>query len=94
MATIRLDVTLNGSTRTINVDIDEIPMGFFEDVSKLDPKDMGGILKEYGGMLGFTHEEMRQMRRGDFMRVLNAMKSITEGDVSAVVPPGNGPGSA
>jgi hypothetical protein len=80
MAVIRMDITFTGKgtvppARTIVIDPDELPMGLDEDmqaaVATGDAVIINTLVAE---MIGLSHDEFRHLKKGDFKRIMAAMK--------------------
>ena len=79
---IKVEITTghNGTTatRTIAIDPDLIPMGFSEDMEEAQIsgkwKDLNKVFAEF---IGMTHEEFRQVTRGDFKRIMAAIEAAS-----------------
>lgn len=77
---ITIEITLKeGATRAVIIDPDELTLGFLDDViaaseAKQAHKVAAIITKE----LGFTPEEHRQIRAGDFKRIAAAIQGVSQ----------------
>lgn len=90
---VRLTITLNGAERAVAIDPDELPMGFFEDVEEAqDSKKIAPIMRAYGTMLGFTHDEVRSMTRKQFNDIARAVFAAAQ--EATAVPNESAPASA
>lgn len=81
MAVVKIDVTFTGkgdvpAPRTIVIDPDELPMGFDEDMeAAVASGKTGAVYELLAEMMGLTHDEFRHVKKGDFKRIMAAIKA-------------------
>ncbi len=72
---IRVQIAVGGTQREIVIDPDELPMGLNEDIE--NARESGkwrDLNKAFADMIGVTHEEFRQIKQGDFKRIMQAIQ--------------------
>lgn len=83
MALVKVEITLgkgeSATTRLITIDPDELPMGFNEDIQEAGESGKHRELNQvFAEMIGMTHAEFRQVKQGDFKRIMAAIKAAQE----------------
>lgn len=76
---VRITIAVNKVERTLEIDPDDIPMQFYADLEAAgDSKKMTAIMYTYADAIGFTHDEIGQITRRDFNRIVAALNESSK----------------
>lgn len=72
------ELAVNGATRTITIDPDELPMSFFEDLEEAQTTGRPTlIIRAVATACGLTNEERRALTVRQFKQLSEAIKEAT-----------------
>ena len=81
---VKITIKIGTSERELLIDPDDIPMQFYADLEAAgDTKKMSAVMYAYAGAIGFTHEEIGQITRKDFNRIVAAINESST-DVATI----------
>jgi hypothetical protein len=81
---VKITIAVNKVERTLEIDPDDIPMQFYADLEEAgETKKMTAIMHTYAAAIGFTPEEIGQISRRDFNRIVEAINTTSK-DAGAI----------